>query len=980
MKKQFLFLLLLGLLCSIGNMWGQTLIEIDDMETTSGSGSSLTISGFSKNDCTISQSSEARTGSYSLKSEYNGTTDKAVKTTNASISVAQNSYLHVIGYAKMESSDETAEGTSNQAAGNSYVGGNGKGTYVNLQADTWQQFTSAKRAGSNQNSCYVLLQRKHSAKKAVLFDDVVIYVSTNSTTDIVAPSAASSASATPTTISWTCGSDANTGIQNTLIWKRTNGSEEDLTINNQGKYAASNADQSGHWTLISASVAADATSYSGTFKSGDVYAIVHRDLAYNYSSPTYVTIIDESADPEVTAVTINGEAISASDLATLTAEKEVTIDGSTMNGLGNIVLTMSKGNAPTITRNISSGVATYTYTLNAEEYTININYGERIFGDAEGSVVYYSKNSTNADAAGTTSLTANGINFAYPSKTFGYGEGSVTIGSDIYQPIKLSTGEAVTVTFPSGKKATKIIVYGWSSAGNGWLKTLSETSSENFIFNNVAAGDANLFYATNETTDIYPSVYEYDLTNYGGIWESAYFFGAATSGQPFVVVDFVFADAPVITTQPASTSYVKNAAATDLSVAAISSDANDCTYQWYSCSDANKTDAAAIGWKTTSSLSISTATTGIKYYFCRVTDGNGSTDSEVATINVTNVAIQTIFSMAYSSGSLSSVTINTEVNLDSYYTINNGSAYVGNKHASDNTKAQISENKGVYFGGNDAYVKIALSTSLKTGDEIQFVNSGTNRQICFTTAKSRSATYQTSSGKYICGSDFNDVSTIYIWRAESGETYLTSLSITRPTTHTLTVSDAGWATLYLDFPAKVPTGLTGAYYVSGVENGALTLEDINGGEVIPAYTGILVNADAANYVFTGSTDAPISIETNLLHGELDGDNKTIGSGKHYHLSYDYIAETTTPDYSTIGFYYGAEGGVPFVISQPNKAYLVIPESSPAPARFLLNEEENNATNIKSVEDNADVVKFIENCQLLIKKEGVVYDALGRKIR
>ena len=529
MKKQILYLVLLGLLCSIGNMWGQTLIEIDDMETTSGSGSSLTISGFSKGDCTISQSSEARTGSYSLKSEYSGTGDKTVKTTNTSISVAQNSYLHVIGYAKMESSDETAEGTSNQAAGNSYVGGNGKGTYVNLQADTWQQFTSAKRAGSNQNSCYVLLQRKHSAKKAVLFDDVVIYVSTNSTTDIIAPSAASSASATPTTISWTCGSDANTGIQNTLIWKRTNGSAEDLTINNQGKYAASNADQSGHWTLISASVAADAKSYSGTFKSGDVYAIVHRDLAYNYSSPTYVTIIDESADPEVTAVTINGEAISASDLATLTTEKEVTIDGSTMNGLGNIVLTMSKGDAPTITRNISSGVATYTYTLNVEEYTININYGERIFGDAEGSVVYYSKNSTTAAGVGTSSLTANDINFAYPSKTFGYGEGSVTIASDIYQPIKLSTGEAVTVTFPSGKKATKIIVYGWSSAGNGWLKTLSETSSENFIFNNVAAGSADLFYATNEATDIYPSVYEYDLTNYGGLWESAYFYGAATS-------------------------------------------------------------------------------------------------------------------------------------------------------------------------------------------------------------------------------------------------------------------------------------------------------------------------------------------------------------------------------------------------------------------------------------------------------------------
>ena len=978
--KKTIFLVLLGLLSSVGMVWGADISDyasgIEENATTN----------YDKGECgSISVSTNSpRTGSYCLSTVYTGGTGYKRWYPKATFSVPTGSYFHVIGYAKLKSDDATAESTSTQAYADAYVGTAKAGTAVNLTT-SWKRITSTSgKASSDKTGATARLYRKHAGKKEVLFDDIVAYVSTSSTIDLTAPGQATSAEATETEITWTKGTDSGTGatgVQETLIWKKKSG-EEDLSLNNQGIYSKTSTkgpsvDQNNNWDLV-AVIDGDDESYGGEFTSGDVYAIVHRDLAYNYSEPTYVTIIDESADPEVTAVTINGEAISASDLATLTAEKEVTIDGSTMNGLGNIVLTMSKGDAPTITRTISSGVATYTYTLNAEEYTININYGERDFGDAEGSVVYYSKNSTTAAGVGTSSLTANDINLAYPSKTFGYGEGRVIIGSDVYQPIKLSTGEAVTVSFPSGKKATKVIVYGWSTAGNGWLKTLSETSEANFIFNNVAAGSADLFYATNEATDIYPSVYEYDLTNYGGPWEGAYFHGAATSGQPFVVMDFVFANAPVITTQPASASYVKNAAATDLSVAAISSDANDCTYQWYSCSDANKTGAAAIGGETTSSLSISTATTGIKYYFCRVTDGNGSTDSEVATINVTNVAIQTIFSMAYSSGSLSSVTINTEVNLDSYYTINNGSAYVGNMHASDNTKAQISKNKGVYFGGNDAYVKIALSTSLKTGDEIQFVNSGTNRQICFTTAKSRSTTYQTSSGKYICGSDFNDVSTIYIWRAESGETYLTSLSITRPTTHTLTVSDAGWATLYLDFPAKVPTGLTGAYYVSGVENGALTLEDINGGEVIPAYTGILVNADAANYVFTGSTDAPISIETNLLHGELDGDNKTIGTGKHYHLSYDL--DGGDPDYSTIGFYYGAEGGVPFVISQPNKAYLVVPASSPAPARFLLEDEENNATNIKSVEDNADVVKFIENGQLLIKKEGVVYDALGRKIR
>ena len=282
-----------------GEMWGQTLIEADDFETTSGSGDSYAISGFKKGDCTISQSSEARTGSYSIKTEYNDNNDKTIKTANTSISVAKNAYLHCIGYAKMESSDGTAEGTGNQATGNSYVGGNGKGTYVNLKSASWLQFTSVKKASSPQSSCYVLLQRKHSAKKAVLFDDVVIYVSTNETTDVTAPTAASSASATTSSISWTNGSDTNTGRQYTSIWRRTSGSSDDLTLNNQGVYTASATDQSGHWTCVSATVAAgtDAatSSYDGTFSAGDRYAIVHRDLAYNYSSPTYVTITASEA-------------------------------------------------------------------------------------------------------------------------------------------------------------------------------------------------------------------------------------------------------------------------------------------------------------------------------------------------------------------------------------------------------------------------------------------------------------------------------------------------------------------------------------------------------------------------------------------------------------------------------------------------------------------------------------------------------------
>lgn len=214
-------------------------------------------------------------------------------------SVPKDSYFHVIGYAKLESSDGTSTSSSTQASIDAYVGGTKRGSAVNLTT-SWQRMTArSDKAGSNKTGAEARLYRKHAGKKAVLFDDIVAYVSTNSEVDLTAPSSATSASGTGTELTWTYGSDDNTGIQATMIWKRTSGTEKDLTLNNQGIYALAategpKVDQSGHWELITASLAADATSYSGTFEGNEVYAVVHRDLAYNYSAPTYITIPDLS--------------------------------------------------------------------------------------------------------------------------------------------------------------------------------------------------------------------------------------------------------------------------------------------------------------------------------------------------------------------------------------------------------------------------------------------------------------------------------------------------------------------------------------------------------------------------------------------------------------------------------------------------------------------------------------------------------------
>ena len=238
---------------------------------------------------------------------------------------------------------------------------------------------------------------------------------------------------------------------------------------------------------------------------------------------------------EISAVTLNGAAISDEDLATLKSDKAVTIDGSSLNGLGAVAVTLSSG-ATTVNRAIADGNATYTFTINStDEYTITVTDVAKTYDAEEGSVVYYSKDGSEVEGASSNTVTANGITFAMNSKTFQYGSGSVTLGETKYVPLKLSTGEAVNVTFPDGKVATKVRIYGWSANGDGSLYFIKESADAT---ERVIDTKSDIFYATNTADGIYPSVYEYDLNN----WRSFHFTAGGSASQPFVVMDFVLED------------------------------------------------------------------------------------------------------------------------------------------------------------------------------------------------------------------------------------------------------------------------------------------------------------------------------------------------------------------------------------------------------------------------------------------------------
>ena len=89
--------------------------------------------------------------------------------------------------------------------------------------------------------------------------------------------------------------------------------------------------------------------------------------------------------------------------------------------------------------------------------------------------------------------------------------------------------------------------------------------------------------------------------------------------------------------------------------------------------------------------------------------------------------------------------------------------------------------------------------------------------------------------------------------------------------HTLNVSAAGWASLYLDFPAAIPNlgnDDAGVYIATGVKEGNwLILEKVTDG-VLPANTGVIVKAAQGTYDFIYSEDEPANVDGNLLKGSV----------------------------------------------------------------------------------------------------------------
>ena len=192
--------------------------------------------------------------------------------------------------------------------------------------------------------------------------------------------------------------------------------------------------------------------------------------------------------------------------------------------------------------------------------------------------------------------------------------------------------------------------------------------------------------------------------------------------------------------------------------------------------------------------------------------------------------------------------------------------------------------------------------------------------------------------------------------------------------HTLSVSAAGWASLYLDFPAAIPDfgdedEEAGVYIVTGVRDGGyLNLVKVTEG-VLPANTGVIVKAAQDTYDFIYSEDEQADVVGNLLlgtvtdeliegHAYVLGNKNGIGFYQailNYNATYNKI--TNEADIEQYGVYFK---------NNNHKAYLLASALAPtmqsnAGYRFAF----GGTTAVEEVE--------------MRNGKGEIYDLTGRKL-
>jgi hypothetical protein len=188
-----------------------------------------------------------------------------------------------------------------------------------------------------------------------------------------------------------------------------------------------------------------------------------------------------------------------------------------------------------------------------------------------------------------------------------------------------------------------------------------------------------------------------------------------------------------------------------------------------------------------------------------------------------------------------------------------------------------------------------------------------------------------------------------------------------PATLTISISEAGYAT-YFTNKAWVVADNMKAGIVTGVANKNLAIDWIYGtGNIVPANTAVLIQADAKEYVCEISDSEETTPAENLLKGSVAEATTEGENCLFYKLSYENNGEN-------LGFYWAAENGAAFT-NGAHKAYLALPTEIAKNTRgFGL--EGDGTTGIDQIVNGQALVNVYTIDGILVRKQVLENQALN----
>lgn len=200
----------------------------------------------------------------------------------------------------------------------------------------------------------------------------------------------------------------------------------------------------------------------------------------------------------------------------------------------------------------------------------------------------------------------------------------------------------------------------------------------------------------------------------------------------------------------------------------------------------------------------------------------------------------------------------------------------------------------------------------------------------------------------------------------------TNIAVTYPKSFTRTVTAERaeyYQTLCVPFNATISGAK--AYAYSEVDGAYVKLTEVSNLTAGEAY---LIMPNGAGTITVTAANPANETATLAIH-----DNGFIGNlGETVEL----FAENSWSKYVLKNNEFHMIDGTASIIIESTKAYLHLasPVSGSAPSQLRIVLEENNTTDINSLKAEGEAVKFFENGQLYILRDGVVYDATGRAVR